>query len=73
VARLTHDDKRSGSIDLFAAMNVGTGEVHTDLRRDHPGSDVLAFSQQIDATVEGGLSVHVILDHLSAHKTPPGG
>src|SRR5664280_600025 len=26
---MTHDYKRHGTIDLFAAMNVGTGEVHT--------------------------------------------
>ena len=69
-ATMTHDYKRHGTIDLFAAMNVGTGEVHTHLRKGHAGPDVLAFFKQIDATVERGLSVHVILDNLSAHKTP---
>jgi transposase len=67
---MTHDYKRHGTIDLFAAMNVGTGEVHTHLRKGHTGADVLAFFKQIDATVERGLSVHVILDNLSAHKAP---
>lgn len=67
---MTHDYKRHGTIDLFAAMNVGTGEVHTHLRKGHAGVDVLAFFKQIDATVEKGLSVHVILDNLSAHKAP---
>jgi transposase len=67
---MTHDYKRHGTIDLFAAMNVGTGEVHTHLRQGHAGVDVLAFFKQIDATVEKGLSVHVILDNLSAHKAP---
>ncbi len=67
---MTHDYKRHGTIDLFAAMNVGTGEVHTHLRKGHAGADVLAFFKQIDATVAKGLSVHVILDNLSAHKTP---
>src|SRR3954452_8948051 len=69
-ATMTHDDKRHGTIDLFAAMNVDTGQVHTHLRKGHAGADVLAFFKQIDATVERGLSVHVILDNLSAHKTP---
>lgn len=69
-ATMTHDYKRHGTIDLFAAMNVGTGQVHTHLRKGHAGADVLAFFKQIDATVERGLSVHVILDNLSAHKTP---
>ncbi len=67
---MTHDYKRHGTIDLFAAMNVGTGEVHTHLRKGHAGKDVLVFFKQIDATVPRGLSVHVILDNLSAHKAP---
>jgi transposase len=67
---MTHDYKRHGTIDLFAAMNVGTGHVHTHLHKGHTGADVLAFFKQIDATVPRGLSVHVILDNLSAHTAP---
>lgn len=67
---MTHDYKRHGTIDLFAALNVGTGEVHTHLRKSHAGADVLAFFKQIDTTVPQGLSVHVILDNLSAHTAP---
>ena len=51
-------------------MNVGNGQVHTHLRKGQTGADVLAFLKQIDATVERGLSVHVILNNLSAHKAP---
>src|SRR5215217_2451787 len=32
---LTHDYKRNGTIDLFAALNVATGEVLHDTRRRH--------------------------------------
>ena len=32
---MTHDYKRHGTIDLFAAMNVAPGEVLTDLRKGH--------------------------------------
>ena len=67
---MTHDYKRNGTIDLFAAMNVATGEVLTDLRKGHAGPDVLRFFKQIDAAVPRGLGVHVILDNLSAHSTP---
>jgi len=66
---MTHDYKRNGTIDLFAAMNVATGEVLTDLRKAHTGADVLRFFKQIDASVERGLGVHVVLDNLSAHST----
>ena len=67
---MTHDYKRNGTIDLFAAMNLATGEVLTDLRKGHAGADVLRFFKQIDATVPQCLSVHVVLDNLSAHSTP---
>jgi transposase len=67
---MTHDYKRNGTIDLFAAMNIATGEVLTDLRKGHAGADVLRFFKQIDATVPDDLDVHVILDNLSAHSTP---
>jgi transposase len=67
---MTHDYKRHGTIDLFAAMNVATGEVLTELRKGHTGADVLGFFKQIDASVPRGLAVHVVLDNLSAHTTP---
>ncbi len=67
---MTHDYKRNGTIDLFAAMNVGTGQVLTGLNKGHTGADVLKFLKQIDASVPRGLAVHVVLDNLSAHSTP---
>jgi transposase len=69
-ATMTHDYKRNGTVDLFAALNVGTGEVLTELRKGHAGADVLRFFKQIDTAVPRDLDVHVILDNLSAHKTP---
>jgi transposase len=67
---MTYDYKRNGTIDLFAAMNVATGEVLTDLRTGHTGADVLRFFKQIDSSVPRELDVHVVLDNLSAHSTP---
>jgi len=67
---MTHDYKRNGTIDLFAAMNIATGEVLTGLNKGHTGADVLRFFKQIDAAVPRGLAVHVFLDNLSAHSTP---
>lgn len=69
-ATMTYDYKRNGTVDLFAAMNVATGEVLTELRKGHTGADVLRFFKQIDASVPRGLAVHVVLDNLSAHTTP---
>jgi transposase len=69
-ATMTHDYKRHGTVDLFAAMNVATGQVHTHLRKGHAATDVLAFFKQIDTAVPRELDVHVVLDNLSAHKAP---
>jgi len=67
---MTHDYKRNGTIEVFAAMNIATGQVLTDLHKGHTGTDVLRFFKQIDASVPRGLGVHVVLDNLSAHSTP---
>ena len=67
---MTHDYKRHGTTDLFAAMNVATGEVLYDTRTSHKATDVLRFFKLIDLHVPKDLEVHVILDNLSAHKAP---
>jgi len=67
---MTHDYRRNGTTDLFAAMNVATGEVLYDCRASHKGADVLAFFKLIDLHVARDLEVHVILDNLSAHLGP---
>ena len=65
---MTHDYKRNGTTDLFAAMNVATGQVLTHCHKGHTAK--LAFFKQIDASVPRGLAIHVVLDNLSAHKAP---
>ncbi len=67
---MTHDYKRNGTVDLFAALNVGTGEVIYGTRKRHTASDVLAFFKLIDLDVPRDLDIHVVLDNLSAHKAP---
>src|ERR687891_91031 len=57
---MTHDYWRHGTTDLFAAMNVATGEVLHDTRRAHTGRDVLAFFGWIDAHVDPDLELHLI-------------
>jgi transposase len=67
---MTHDYKRNGTTDLFAALNVATGEVLYDTKKRHTANDVLAFFKYIDLHVPKSLEVHVVLDNLSAHKAP---
>jgi len=68
---MTHDYKRNGTIDLFAALNIETGEVLYQTRKKHASVDVLAFFKWIDLHVDRDLDVHVVLDNLSAHKASP--
>jgi transposase len=68
---MTHDYKRHGTTDLFAAMNIATGEVLYDTKKRHRADDVLSFFKFIDLHVARDLEIHVVLDNLSAHKAPP--
>ena len=67
---MTHDYKRHGTTDLFAALNVDTGEVITECRKQHTAVDVLAFFKTIDRSVPRSQDIHVVLDNLSAHTGP---
>jgi transposase len=68
--RATHDYERHGTCDLFAALNVASGTVITDIRHTHTSSDFVAFLNKVNVNVPKGLDVHVVLDNLSTHKTP---
>jgi transposase len=68
---MTHDYKRNGTTDLFAALNVGTGEVLHQTRKRHTAQDVLSFFKWIDLHTPRDLEIHVVLDNLSAHKAAP--
>jgi transposase len=68
--RRTHNYIRNGTLDLFAALNVATGEVLARCKQRHRAQDFVVFLREIDASVESGLEVHVVLDNLSAHRTP---
>ncbi|MCA1696379.1 MAG: IS630 family transposase, partial [Actinobacteria bacterium] len=65
-----HDYKRNGTTDLFAALNVTTGEVLYDYRKSHTSKDVLRSCKHIELYVEPDLEIHVVLDNLSAHMGP---
>ena len=65
---MTHDYKRHGTTDLFAALDAATGEVLTECRRRHAHTDFLAFLRRIDREVPRDLDVHLVLDNLAVHK-----
>jgi len=69
-AKATHDYERNGTLDLFAALDIATGKVITDLRKSHTATDFITFLNKVNREVPAELEVHVILDNLSTHKTP---
>ena len=68
--RATHDYERNGTCDLFAALDIASGTVITDIRSRHTSDDFIAFLNKVNRNVPAELDVHVVLDNLSAHKTP---
>ena len=70
VERRTHDYKRNGVTDLFAALNLATGQVVHQTRSQHRAIEFRRFLDAIDANVPVDLDVHVVLDNSSTHKTP---
>ena len=69
-ARATHDYERNGTCDLFAALNIVSGMVITDIRSSHTSDDFITFLNKINRNVPPELDVHVVLDNLATHKTP---
>jgi transposase len=68
--RASHDYVRNGTCDLFAALDMATGTVLTDIRSQHTSADFVAFLNKINRNVPTDLDVHIILDNLQTHKTP---
>ncbi|HVM54426.1 MAG TPA: IS630 family transposase [Acidimicrobiales bacterium] len=68
--RRTHDYKRNGTTNLFAALDVASGKVIHSLTNRHRAQEFIRFLKVIDASVPEHLDVHVVLDNSSTHKTP---
>jgi transposase len=68
--RRTHDYRRYGTTNLYAALDVASGNVIADLTTRHRAEEFRRFLNLIDSQVPGHLDVHVIVDNSSTHKTP---
>ena len=68
--RATHDDKRSGTSSLYAALDLTSGKVIGRLRSRHRAVEFKQFLATLDREVPAHLDVHLVLDNSSTHKTP---
>jgi transposase len=68
-ARHTHDYKRHGVVDLYAALEIATGNVTHRVTDSHTGADFLAFMKTVVRRYSKQ-ELHVVLDNSSTHGTP---
>jgi transposase len=68
--RATHDYTRHGTTNLYAALDVASGKVISQMTARHRAIEFKRFLAMVDTQVPAGLDVHVICDNSSTHKTP---
>ncbi len=68
--RRTHDYVRNGTTNLYAALDVASGQVIADMSPRHRAEEFRRFLNLVDSSVPAHLDVHVVLDNSSTHKTP---
>jgi transposase len=66
--RHTHDYRRHGVLDLFAALEVATGKVTHAFSPTHTAADFLRFMKKVARTYPDR-ELHVVLDNSSTHNT----
>jgi transposase len=68
--RRSHDYVRNGTTNLYAALDVASGQVIAEMSPRQRAEEFRRFLNLIDASVPAQLDVHVVLDNSSTHKTP---
>ena len=69
--RQTHDYIRHGTTCLYAALRVLDGTVFGTCRPKRDSKEFVRFLDQIEVATPADQAIHVILDNLSTHKSPP--
>ena len=69
--RQTHDYIRHGTTCLYAGLRLLDGAVFGTCRPKRDTKEFVRFLDQIEAATPADQSLHVILDNLSTHTSPP--
>jgi transposase len=64
----THDYVRMGTVDMYAALDVRTGQVMTSFSATHATADFLRLMKKVVAK-HPKKTIHVVLDNASAHQS----
>ncbi|MGH8733570.1 MAG: IS630 family transposase [Burkholderiales bacterium] len=67
--RRTHDYKRNGTTNLYAALEIASGQVVHTCQPRHRHQEFLAFLRRIVREFPDG-ELHLVLDNSSTHTTP---
>jgi len=60
---------RHGTLSLYAALDVKTGQVQGKTAKRHTSAEFLAFLRELVNKTRWAKQIHIVLDNLSAHKT----
>ena len=68
--RRTHDYRRHGTTNLYAALDIASGHIIADMTQRHRSIEFRKFLNKINREIPDNLAVHIILDNVSTHKSP---
>lgn len=68
IERRTHDYKRNGTVQLYAALEVHAGRVVSRIEERHRSKEFTAFMNHLLLAYPSG-ELHVILDNVSSHDS----
>ena len=60
--------KRNGTLNLFAALNVATGNIKTKSTKHKTRDDFIEYMDEVVREYKDDQEIHVILDNYSTHK-----
>lgn len=65
---VTHEYIRHGTLTLFAALDIATGEVISQCSARHRHQEFLRFLNRIDQEVPADLDIHIVMDNYCTHR-----
>jgi transposase len=68
IERHTHDYKRHGTVQLYAALEVATGQVTAHTTKRHRSKEFIGFLETLLSKYPEG-RLHVVLDNVSSHHS----